>query len=226
MPGRRNRKRSSYQILISLFVGLSITSLIIYFVFRWVDENLDRIVHTLTTIGIGLLVIGIGLGLILIIVKVIGKFISIRGVSLIGPPLDHRASRWNSKQIQSSTYTYIKGLDNNEFEYYCQSLLADKGYSIVRGPLGGPDRGLDIIVKGSLGNTIGIQCKTSKRDKTKIRRPIVQKLVGAINNGIADEGWIMANYESSSDAKEEASRQGHIQIFGITELVKLVEGRN
>lgn len=109
-----------------------------------------------------------------------------------------------------------------EFEKYCAKLYKSIGVEAENTP-NSNDGGYDIVLHYENGDMGLVECKCY--DKTKIGRPLIQKLVGANQTVGAKYLFFITTSTYSSSAKEYAKETGVKLIDGI-QLLELIHTYN
>ncbi|MEK6935588.1 MAG: restriction endonuclease [Nanoarchaeota archaeon] len=123
----------------------------------------------------------------------------------------------------------LDGLDGYQFEELIAKIMKRKGYDKIRVTSKSRDQGRDIIMEGTNGETILVECKHQQF----VGRPIIQKLQGAINyeeeNGKSKEvkGIIVTSGNFSKEAIEYNKAIGHdIELIDGKQLRALCKKLN
>ena len=126
--------------------------------------------------------------------------------------------REQERRIAAQTIAGLRHLSPTEFERLVGDLYAAMGFTVTVTKASGDD-GVDVIASKS-GRTKAVQCKRYG-DNTKVGRPEVQMLYGAMTHIGADSCAIVTTSDFTQQAREAANKLG-VQLIDQDKLLELL----
>jgi restriction system protein len=120
------------------------------------------------------------------------------------------------------TQTSLSSLNEiswKEFEWMVAEAFKRRGYSVEDSLNGGPDGGVDLVLRGKSGKTL-VQCKQWKR--TSIGVPVIRELYGVMTSEGADAGIVVSSGHFTREAWEFASGKP-IELIDGKALIRLIK---
>jgi restriction system protein len=114
----------------------------------------------------------------------------------------------------------LKALSWKEFEWMVGEAFRLKGYSVEESLGGGPDGGVDLVLRKD-GRKIIVQCKQWK--KWKVGAPIVREQFGILTASNADVVYVVASGEFTKEAINFAAGKP-IRLINGSQLLRLISG--
>ena len=133
-------------------------------------------------------------------------------------------AQWDKHQRRSllqrqSSIDTIRRMTWQQFELLVGEAYRRQGYQVEETGGGGPDGGVDLILRRS-GETTLVQCKRWKQ--AKVTAPIVRELRGAVAHDGAGRGIFVTCSEFTTEAVAEAKGHPPIQLVNGAALLELV----
>lgn len=118
---------------------------------------------------------------------------------------------WNRTQE-----SFWKSLSGKEFESELALLYSKLGYQVDFPQEGGPDKGIDFIIKKN-GKIIIVQCKAQK---TPIGPHVIRDLQGTMINSNADEA-ILASISGFTSGVKEYAQGKPISLVSLDDIIRM-----
>lgn len=132
---------------------------------------------------------------------------------------EKRKFEYNNAVLSIKDLIRLYGSKPTDFEYYCANIFKSIGFEAVVTPPTN-DGGYDIKLLKNNNIFALVECKLF--DKTKVGRPLIQKLVGASVTEKANNLIFVTTSDFSNEAIEYANAT-HVQLINGENLIKLSE---